>query len=114
MRIPKPPEHLSKEARAIWRRVNEEFELDASGLLLLRTALEAWDRMQQARREIEARGLVIVNPQTGVAHQNPACAVEEKARAGFLRAWAALGLDIEPPGAVGRPPGRSGVRSYGA
>lgn len=109
-RLPKPPTHLSREAKRFWRRVVESYDLDSGGLLLLRTALEAWDRMQEARREIEAKGLVLINPKTGVARQNPACGVEEKARQGFLRAWAQLGLDIEPPGPVGRPAG--GVKRY--
>ncbi|BDG59632.1 phage terminase small subunit P27 family [Caldinitratiruptor microaerophilus] len=103
----KAPAHLSAEAKKWWNRVVKEFEVDdTAGLMVLQQALEAFDRMRQAQEILAAEGLVIRNEATGMVRAHPAAKIEHDARMALLRYWKALGLDIEPPGPVGRPPGR--------
>lgn len=83
--------------REFWRRVVSDYELPSDALLILRTAAEAWDRAQQARLEIAQDGLVL----NGRRH--PAVDIEAQSQSLFLRAMKQLGLDIEPPGPIGRP-----------
>ncbi len=96
-----PPKHLSEGARGWWRKVARGWQLDDSGYLILEIALSAYDRLNQARELIAAEGLI----QNGKPH--PALGAEKEARIGLLRAWRQLGLDVEPPGPIGRPPGVS-------
>lgn len=102
---PKPPAHLSREAKAWWRRITEEFTIDGGAELVLQATLEAFDRSRQARNVLEKDGLVIED-RFGQKKAHPAAAIERDAYATMLRGWRLLGLDIEPPGAIGRPPGR--------
>lgn len=107
MARPKPPKHLSAEARRWWRRVLAEYGIeDAAGLMILGQALEAYDRLREAQELIRRDGLIIATPATGAKHLHPAARVEKEARTLLLTAWKQLGLDIEPPGPIGRPPGR--------
>ena len=57
----KPPSHLSKEARRIWIQLcgTWNFENSPDALLVLRTGLESFDRLQQARKLIDSEGLTI-------------------------------------------------------
>ncbi len=100
MRRPTPPRHLSKETRAVWRRLNGEYELGDDAQLILRAALESWDRAQEARRLVSRQGLM-----TPEGRRHPGCDVEKQAYSLFLRAMRQLGLDIVEPGPPGRPPG---------
>lgn len=104
MKLPRPPKHLSDEAKSIWRQVVAGWEIDEAGLLVLRQALEAFDRLNQARELIDREGIVVTDP-SGRKRAHPALAVEKEARLALLRAWRQLGLDVEPPGPVGRPAG---------
>lgn len=92
-----PPKHLSAESKRTWRRVAADYELDGNAAMLLEAALVQWDRASEARRLIEAEGIILAGK------RHPACDVEKQAASLFLRAWRQLGLDIAPPGAVGRP-----------
>lgn len=105
VRYDKPPRHLTAESKAIWRQICEEWELDTQALILLRTALEAFDRYHQARKQLSTEGLTVKSP-TGQVRRHPATDVERQARASFLQSWRMLNLGIEPPGDIGRPPGR--------
>lgn len=105
MRDAKPPKHLSREAKAIWRQVVQGWEMDEGGLFILRQALEAFDRLNQARELIDREGIVVTDP-SGRKRAHPALMVEKESRLALLRAWRQLGLDVEPPLPVGRPPGR--------
>lgn len=93
----KPPEHLSPDSKRTWRRVAKEYELPADALMLLEAALTQWDRAAEARRLIEKEGIILAGK------RHPATDVEKQAASLFLRAWRQLGLDIVPPGPVGRP-----------
>lgn len=103
----KPPAHLSAEAKNWWRRIVDGWDIDEDGLLVLRVALEAFDRLCEARKMISRDGIVIKNRRTGGMRAHPAILIEKESRLGLLRAWRQLGLDIELPGVPGRPLGRN-------
>lgn len=90
--IPLAPRHLSLRSRKIWRATCAEFELDAASLAVLRVALEALDRLEQARLILAAQDLVVTTPR-GAVRPNPALRIEREARAGFLAAMGRLGLE---------------------
>ncbi len=102
---PKPPRHLSAEAKRWWKEVVSSFELESHHVKVLTAAAEAWDRMQQARKEIDVRG-ILVEDRFGVPKANPACAIERDSRTSFLRAVRELDLDLEPPRELPRVVGR--------
>lgn len=79
---------------------------DAGGLLLLQTALEAFDRMRQAQALIQKHGGVTVDPNDQLK-TNPATVIERDSRAAMLAALKALNLDLEP---LNPRPGRPGGR----
>ncbi len=106
----KPPETLSPAAAGWWERLRKEYALDdEAALLLLETALVAFDRMTAARELIEAEGLTF-RDRWGQVKGHPATTIERDSRAGMLAALKALNLDIEPlRDAPGRPGGGKGV-----
>jgi phage terminase small subunit len=103
---PTPPEHLSPAAQTLWDALQRGYDLaDDYGCLLLRTALEAFDRAQGAREAIERDGATVPDAR-GATRAHPLIAVERDARAAMLTALKALHIDVIPtrPG-PGRPPG---------
>jgi P27 family predicted phage terminase small subunit len=103
----KAPPGLSANARAWWRRLTDEYAInDSGGLLLLQSALESFDRMNQAKELIAKHGAVTVD-RFQQLRPNPATTIERDSRAAMLSALKALNLDLEPlRDAAGRPPGR--------
>ena len=101
------PPGLSVAAKTWWRKIISEYELeDAAGLLLLETALQAFDRMHDARALITKHGAVTTD-RFGQLRPNPATTIERDSRAAMCAALKALNLDLEPlRDGVGRPPGR--------
>ena len=99
----KPPKHLSSEARRWWARISEcyEFSGDDAALLLLQTAMEAFDAMRQAEAAL-ARDGWIQPDRFGVVRAHPMAAVLRDSRAAMMRALKALNFDIAPPEAGGR------------
>lgn len=106
---PKAPRHLSREAKAWWRKLSSEYQLDdTAGRLLLQTALEAFDRMKAAADQIESEGATVTD-RFGQAKPHPLLAAERDARSQMLAALKQLNLDVEPlRDAPGRPPGPGG------
>ena len=96
MTAKRPPAHLNKESRRIWRRLNEEYNLNSDHLLLLKVCLEAYDRLQSSRILLAEEGEVFNTP-TGFKKPHPALQIEKESRSGFLQAFRMLNLDIEPP-----------------
>lgn len=92
-----PPKHLRDESRRTWRRIAAEYELTPDAGLLLKCALENYDRAQQARELVSREGLVL----DGKRH--PATDIEKQAYGLFQRFMRQLGLDIVPAGPTGRP-----------
>jgi P27 family predicted phage terminase small subunit len=104
IRPDKPPAHLSVESKRLWKMLNDEWSLDTQSLILLKTALESYDRMTSARELLETEGTVYTI-ETGFRRPHPALSIEKEAKRLFLQAWRQLSFDVEPPGPVGRPPG---------
>ncbi len=95
----KPPAHLSREAKGIWRRLTTEYRFDPddhAGLLILATSLEAYDRMRTCQKEIKEHGLMLVDRHEQ-RRPNGAVAAERDARAAWLAGLKSLNLDAEPP-----------------
>lgn len=98
-----PPTELSAEAQNWWRLFVTEWQLDDASLLILRSGLEALDRMRQAQDLIAKHGLVAPD-RFGQLKQNPATIIERDSRAAMLSAFKRLNLDLEPLAAgPGRP-----------
>lgn len=90
-----PPRHLSAEAKRLWRELFDEFVLDdAAGTALLRVAVEAFDRAQEARVMIKRDGPVLLD-RFDQKKAHPACAIERDARGQFMSAIRALKLEPE-------------------
>lgn len=100
-----PPRTLKAEGRRLWLELNRAWEFDGEAMLLLKVALEAYERLSAVREQIDREGAVLKSP-SGVAHAHPGLRVEKEARSGFLQAWRMLNLGMEPPREAGRPPGR--------
>ena len=101
-----PPKHLTPAARRWWRSITEEYEItDAAGLLLLQTALEAFDRMKIASAVLDKEGVTFTD-RYGQARPHPAATVEANNRSQMMIALKALNLDLQPTrDGPGRPPG---------
>jgi P27 family predicted phage terminase small subunit len=77
---PKPATHLSAEAKALWRRLFADYQLDdAAGLVLLQSACEAYDRLQEARKVLAEDGAVMTD-RWGQKKPHPAAGIERDAR----------------------------------
>lgn len=92
-RIPAAPRHLSARSRKLWRAVCREYEIDDAGRAVLMVALQAYDRLEQARLIVAREGLLLTGPR-GAVRANPALRIERDARAGFLAAVGRLGLEV--------------------
>lgn len=90
-----PPGHLSENAQAIWRAVIDQAESPGRRVFLLQ-ALEAWDRADQARRQIGSEGLTTTTKSTGVVHVHPLVKVERDNRTLFARLWGKLAFHFNP------------------
>ncbi|MFN8037891.1 MAG: hypothetical protein U0Q07_01655 [Acidimicrobiales bacterium] len=90
-----PPEHLSAAAGALWRLVLDEYELTPVDVEVLRLALEALDRADEARRLVDADGAVVLD-RFGQHRVHPGVAVERDARLAYARLVRQLDLDGLP------------------
>jgi phage terminase small subunit len=88
-----PPEHLSDAAKAWWREVLRDFDLEPHHLHLLALAAGAWDRAEQARRTLADHGAVTFVAANGDLKAHPAVAIERDARIAFARLVRELDLD---------------------
>jgi P27 family predicted phage terminase small subunit len=105
MKKNEPPDHLSREARKLWRELAEEWGIDdRAGTAILDKIGEAYDRANGARQAIDRDGLTITD-RFGVEKPHPLLACERDARAQFLAGLKMLNLDLEPIKGIGRPPG---------
>ena len=103
----KSPQHLSKEAKTLWKRLLSEYAVtDEAGLLLLTTSMEAFDRMRDCQAAIKKEGLQLPD-RFGNLKPHPLTGVEKDSRAAMMAALKALNLDLEPlQDRAGRPAGR--------
>jgi phage terminase small subunit len=101
---PKPPKHLSRQSRAWWVEVAQNYDLEQHQYRTLTSAAEAFDRATQAREQVDADGLMVAD-RFGQQRLHPLLAVERDCRVGFLRALRELSLEVEgPEAAPARPP----------
>lgn len=101
------PSHLSKEAKAWWRKLCAEYDLsDGAAQILLESALTEFDRAEKARK-ILAREGTVVKDRFKQRQAHPAVGIERDTRGMMIRVFKALNLDLEPlRDGPGRPPGR--------
>lgn len=92
-KIPRAPSVLSKPAQALWRKFNKLYIYHDDQLLLLRTMLISWDRMESARTQIEEEGMTYYA--NGLKKEHPAIKIERESRAGFLMTARMLNIQIE-------------------
>jgi phage terminase small subunit len=99
-----PPEHLSPDAKAIWRGLMEEYDLgDTAGQRILQVALEAFDRAQACREQIEREGMTWTG-KLGQPRPHVLLPIERDNRAASLAGIRNRGLDLQAVKPVGRPP----------
>lgn len=94
-RFPQAPAHLSPERADSWTTIVRQYDLDPPALELLRLALEALDRCEQARLELERHGLFTTD-RYGGRKASPAVAVERDSRIAAARIFRELDLEGEP------------------
>ncbi len=99
-----PSSRLSAAAKSWQKKLAEEYGIiDPAGMLLLQTAMEAFDRMRQAATLIEKHG-VVTEDRFGQLRPNPATTIERDSRSAMLASLKALNLDLEPlHDGAGRP-----------
>jgi phage terminase small subunit len=62
---------------------------------MLRAALEAMDRADQAREVVEREGMTTTTKTTGAVHVHPLLKIEREARHQFTNLWCSLGFNRE-------------------
>lgn len=93
--LPKPPSHLSKEARAEWRRVASELHRAGVITTMDRAALaayaQAYGRWSEAEKKVNELGFVV---KTGLGNlvQNPYLSVANRAMQDVVKIAAEFGL----------------------
>jgi phage terminase small subunit len=106
---PRTPKGLSPSSAAWWRSIVSGWDLDVHHLRLLERAARTWDRVEQARKELDAEGL-IVEDRFGQPKEHPAAKAERDYSILFARLVRELALDETPSPDDVRPP-RVGGRS---
>src|SRR5262249_17830774 len=102
---PGPPESLRRHGRALWAKIQSEYEIrDSGGIEMLSQACHAADRAEQCAKKIEAEGLVVTSA-SGTPHDHPLIRHELGARSFVVKTLKSLGLHVEPlKRGPGRPP----------
>lgn len=95
-----PPRHLSKLTKKVWCQVLESWDLDPTGLLLLRGGLEQYDTYQRARAELAKAAALVTVSDTGVARQHPAAKIALDALGEARQCFRMLGLELPDPEAA--------------
>jgi phage terminase small subunit len=92
-KTPTPPKTLSKEGKALWRRILSDWPIDDSAhLAILESALSSLDRANRCRVQIDSMG-ELIQDRFGQEKINPLCSIERDSRSGFVNGIKALGLD---------------------
>lgn len=103
---PRPPGHLSKEGKALWKALHAEWRIDEPGsVAILLVGLESFDRCQVARRTLAKDGLT-TEDRFHQVRVHPLCAVARDSEAAFRAALRQLGVDKSPDEPPPRRPGR--------
>ena len=105
---PQPPRKLGKLGRALWDRIQREFNIeDCGGIEMLMQAAEAADLVGELRAAREREG-VVLRGRSGL-RSHPCLREELAARAFICRTLTRLGITTEPLKSIGRPSGGLGV-----
>ena len=91
-----PPSHFSADTKSWWSEVVDSFVLEDHHMRLLLGACEAWDRAEQARREVKREGM-FYEDRFGAPRVHPGVDVERKSRDQVRLLLRELGLDVEAP-----------------
>lgn len=104
---PKAPKHFSRESKALWRSVLEEFDLEPQHRRILRLLCEALDRAAAAQGILNAEGLVATD-RFGQKRAHPMVAVKRDAEIASARLLRELNLEGEalPDPRLPRQPAR--------
>jgi phage terminase small subunit len=88
------PKHLSSRSKRIYKAVIDDYDLlnEPHALEVLRLALEALDRADEARAMVAQEGIVFRN-RFGELRPHPAVAIERDARLAAWRGFRELSLD---------------------
>jgi P27 family predicted phage terminase small subunit len=89
------PSHLSERSQALWAEIERSFVLEAHERELVRLALEAIDRCEEAREALAREGAYQRN-RYGSLTAHPAVAVERDSRIAAVRIFRELGLENAP------------------
>jgi P27 family predicted phage terminase small subunit len=103
---PKPPKHLSTDAKRFWRRIVSEFVLEDAHTRLLQHACESWDQAEACRKILADEGLTMAD-RFGQQREHPAAKSQRDYMHRFAQNLKALGLLDEAPDdphAAGRRP----------
>jgi phage terminase small subunit len=92
----KPPRHLGKSAKALWRSIAEEIELDCAGAMMLTLLCENWQLREEARLAIAKSSPVILD-RFKQEKPSPWVAVARDCTLAIQRSFRALGLDLLAP-----------------
>lgn len=87
----KPPSSLSKRSAGLWQSITSDFQLETTELELLRLALEAIDRCEEARSVIASDGLTS-RGRYGQVLPHPMIGVERDSRLAAARLFKQLAL----------------------
>lgn len=91
--VPEPPDGLSERAQSLWRVIVESHRvMSAPRLVLLQTALETLDRLDEVRAVLSVEGLTTTTEHTGARHVHPLLKTELELRRQFATLWGQLGL----------------------
>jgi P27 family predicted phage terminase small subunit len=95
------PPQLSADARQVWREIIAEYDgWGVVELSILCSALEAYDRMRQAQKELRKK--LFMKDKYGQVRPHPCVAIERDSRQAYLRALNQLGIG-SMGGSQGRP-----------
>ena len=108
------PENITEpEARKLWRSVQAEFELDDTGIEILRTGIYALNNALKWQRHLDRTGPIYTSKDKNgksLIKVNPLATMIFRERQTFLACLRQLDLqtDDEPKRGPGRPLGRIG------
>ena len=88
---PDAPAHLSERSRSLWQKLGPLHAENEGRRVMFATALQALDRMDEARAAIARDGLFQGSGK--MQHLHPAAALEKESRREAMRLWSALHLD---------------------
>lgn len=88
--------HLSDRAREIFDyHVNEDTPAGRASEII--TILEAMDRLNQIREQLDKEGLFVESKRSGLTHVNPLIKVEHEQRKWLMKEWRRLALHRTNP-----------------